>query len=193
MQDNENIETFSARRRIIHFGKRPEMLFFEPDELDHESDEVPFIRVDDLFSGHSGDGVSEKKEKQISEKGKHGIEVVFTLILRHSHQSLNEELSKIVLQSLAATSFRESIRLLDARVRPVFIQWKTEIPEGRDPQKLVALYRRDLEYQLVPYRPEDVSNEDTFWADDCLILPAEKEMSMEQVMRFVNKYQKEEL
>lgn len=185
MSKNDLIESFPANKRQFKFAAPPEMIFFD---VDDDPEEAAFIRVDDLFKNAAA--IETQRPAKKPEKKEQNGETIFTLIPRKRYQFIDSVLSRVIRRSLAITAARECIPLTQTRVRPVFVQWRVTLPPRTDRKRVIRIFRRDLERHMAPYLTDDAFEDGAFWADNCLIQLPEEELTINQMVRFVNKYQK---
>ena len=167
-----DIERFPIEKRSVHAEEPPELIFFDVDDVSEEAD---FIRVDDLF----------RLEGEAS--GKLIGPVWFTLFPRQSGQYLTARLSRIFRRTLILSGLRLEKPAEKVRIRPVFAQWRIDLGEEDDPEKLMREFRTDLEAQAGMLLGYD--EEKRFWADSCFICPENDRITDEMISRMAARYQ----
>ena len=181
------IEKFPTEKKQITFDEPPEMIFFDLDEdPEYEPGEAQFIRVDDLLQIPP-----ESSEEETPEPRKLTGRICFTLIPRRRCCFIDSRISPVIHRSIAMTALELNQDLLLTRVRPMFLQWELNLGEADDPLKIIGQYRRNLENEMRPYLMYEAHSDEFFWADECLIRPAGESLSVNQMVRFINTYQKE--
>ena len=190
--DDQRFEKFPVERRRIKLSSLLTMIFFDPEEA--EPDEADFVLVDDLFKMEGTQSSTEPGinfQKAIPNAGPLIGPVVFTLIPRYCYQYITAPLSRRIRRALILTAKRYSLEINTTRVRPVFVQWEVEIPNGFDAVHLMQLFQKDLDAELHEnsvWRRQDFENA-SFWSDNCLIQRAEDVPDQKQLIRFVNNNQ----
>lgn len=169
---DREFERFPVEKRRIRFEEPPEMIFFDVDE---ESEEAEFIRVDDLFT--------EEPETAAKLTGK----LSFTLFPRKSGEIIESRLSRLIHRTMVLTGLRLERQVEKIRIRPTFAQWQIDLPESDEPEQIVREFRADLEELL--HSKENDSQIETFWSDNCFVSPIDKEIPDETIIRVAKIYQ----
>lgn len=169
---DREFEKFPVVKRQIRFEEPPEMIFFDVDE---ESEEAEFIRVDDLFA--------EEPEAAAKLTGR----LSFTLFPRKFGKIIDSRLSKMIHRTMILTGFRLERPVEKIRIRPVFAQWQIDLLENDEPEYIVREFRADLEELLLS--KENNSQIESFWSDNCFVSPIDKEIPDETIIRVAKMYQ----
>ncbi len=204
----ESFEKFPARRRAFRPDPLPEISLSEiaaetpvnnaneeespficvddlmkmAAEADSQPDEADFICVDDLFRMMGEPSAEPEPAQPLPLTGN----ISFTLIPRKRYAFISGELSRVIRHSIAMSACEKDKKLISVRVRPIFVQWQLPITEADDPQKIMDFFRFRLNEEIRPYIEIE-----SFWSEENLIRPGSEEMSINQMMRFINDYQEE--
>ncbi len=169
---DREFEQFPVVKRQIRYEEPPEMIFFDVDE---ESEEAEFIRVDDLFT--------EEPEAAAKLTGR----LTFTLFPRKSGKIIESRLSRLIHRTMVLTGLRLERQVEKIRVRPTFAQWQIDLLESDEPEQIVREFRTDLE-ELIHSKEND-SQIEAFWSDNCFVSPIDKEIPDETIIRVAKMYQ----
>lgn len=142
----------------------PELIFFEPDEVGEEAE---FIRVDDLF----------RREAPSALFGP----VLFTLFPRRAGAFISARLSRLFRRTLVLTGMRMEKETERIRIRPTFVQWRTELSPEDDAGKIAGEFRADLEAQAGLF--QNLRDGERFWADSCFVCPENERLTDEIINR----------
>ncbi len=166
------IERFSAEKQQIRFEDPPELIFFDVDE---DSNEADFIRVDDLFrDGDAGETCSP---------------FCLTLFPRCSGHILSGRISRVIRRTLYLSALRLNCTVSVIRVRPNFVQMLAEPGDGDTAETLAREFRADLELQMSNLcgLPEGLR----FWSDNCFIWMADTQIGDEKINSMISLYRDE--
>ena len=148
----------------------PELIFFDPDDL---AEEAEFIRVDDLF----------RREPEAVLFGP----VFFTLFPRRAGTFLSGRLSRLFRRTLVLTGMQMEKAPERIRIRPMFLQWRTELSAVDDAGTVAGKFRADLESQADLF--QDLQDGERFWADSCFVCPENERLTDEMINRMVARFQ----
>ena len=173
--DGENgreFERFPAERQRIRLEDPPELIFFDVDE---DSEEADFIRVDDLFRG--GDDAETRGP------------FCLTLFPRRSGQILSGRISRVIRRTLYLSALRLNCTVSAVRVRPYFVQLLAEPGTEDTAETLAREFRADLELQMnnLCGLPEGLR----FWSDNCFVWMADTQIDDEKVNSMISLYRDE--
>ncbi len=163
------IERFPAEKRQVRLEEPPELIFFD---VDGESEEADFIRVDDLFRSDVAIGP--------------GDAVFMTLFPRSAEWILSGRISRVIRRTLFLSAAQLQCSVSGIRVRPHFVQWKAEPDEPVAPEFLARGFRTDLELQMNNLR--GAKDGECFWSDNCFIWTAETMINDDKMNSMIELY-----
>ena len=164
-----DIEPFPAVKQRMKPDDLSDMIFFDVDE---ESEEADFIRVDDLFRL---EGTSETAGP-----------FFLTMFPKGADRIISEKTSRLIRRSLYLSAVRLGCSVSKVRVRPRFIQWFTEPAGDDDPEKLAREFRADLEFQMNNLC--GLKNGERFWAGSCFMWSADSRVDDEKIRDMIELY-----
>ena len=170
--DDRGIEQFPVEKKQIRFEEPPELIFFDVDE---ESEEAEFIRVDDLFAMEPETGLSLT-----------GL-MAFTLFPRKKENVLSSHMSRLLQRTLILSAAHFEKTLEKVRVRPQFLQWQIELTDVDKAEEIAGEFRDALEAQVQTNRKGP--DTEPFWSPNCFVCPVDKEFSDEMIVKIAEKYQ----
>ena len=170
---DQEIEQFPAEKRRICYEEPPELIFFD---VDGETEEADFIRVDDLFTMD--------KQNQTPLSG----HLTFTLFPQISGKLIDSRSSRLIHRSLVLTALRLQHPLEKVRVRPRFVQWQIELNEKDKADELAREFRDDMEDQILSIQLSDKI--ERFWSNNFFVCPIEKEIPDETIIKIAADYQR---
>ncbi len=165
-------ERFPAEKQQIRFEDPPELIFFDVDE---DSKEADFIRVDDLFRDEDAAATCSP--------------FCLTLFPRCSGQILSGRISRVIRRTLYLSALRLNCTVSVIRVRPNFVQMLAEPGAGDTAEILAREFRADLELQMSSLcgLPEGLR----FWSDNCFIWKADTQIGDEKINSMISLYRDE--
>ena len=163
---DRDIEQFPVVKRRLRPEDPPELIFFDVDE---DTDEAEFIRVDDLFRAEADSG------------GQLIGRLSFTLFPRGEDTLIDTQLSKLIHRALLICCLRIGKPLEKVRIRPSFAQWQIELTEEDEAEQIARAFRADLERQIHPFL--HLPEEERFWSENCFVSPIDKEITDETIIR----------
>ena len=172
---DREFEVFSVKKRQIRYEEPPELIFFDVDE---DTEEAEFIRVDDLFSGETESG------SRLSGR------LSFTLFPQKFGELIDSRLSRLIRRTLFLSAFRLQHPAALVRVRPGFAQWQMDLADNEEPELFAREFRADLEAQL--HSLKKLQPEERYWSSNCFIYSADKEISDDKINRMAAAYQTSE-
>lgn len=190
------IDKYPIVKKQVTFSAPPEMIFFDMDvDEDYDPEEVDFIRLDDLLGEAPEAGPAPAEDPKPLEPAPKKTrpligQTCFTLIPRRRYRFIDAKISPVIRRSLSMTAMEQKRELLLTRVRPLYLQWVLDIEFGEDPVRIMGEFRRNLEIEMRPFLLRDLYANEFFWADECLIRPADETLTVNQMVRFINSYQK---
>ena len=171
---DSGFEQISAEKEQLPDEELPEMFFFDVDE---ESEEAEFIRVDDLFRtdpdrASAPDGL-----------------MSFTFFPEKRDVFISSRLSRLLRRTLVLSASRTGILPERIRIRPLFVRVLSRMPDPDTPEKTALEIRNDLEMQARNVRkPGDTGR---FWANSCLVSRADEEPDDDLITRLAAQIRKE--
>ena len=161
-----DIEMFPVQKRQVRLEEPPELIFFDVDE---DTDEAEFIRVDDLFASEAEP--SRRLTGHLS----------FTLFPAGANVLIDRQLTKLIHRGLLVCCLRIGKPLEKVRIRPFFAQWQIELSPEDEAEQVAKEFRADLESLIHPYLR--LPEEERFWSENCFISPIDKEIPDETIIR----------
>ena len=169
------IEQFPAEKKEIQSNEPPELIFFDVDEY---SEEAEFIRVDDLF------------REEAESAGKLTGRLSFTFIPKKSEDPIGSRMSRLIQRCLLLSAVRLERPLEKIRIRPKFVQFRTELNTPDSAGEIAREFRDDLE-DTVRFSRTD-QNEERFWSANCFVSPVELELSDEMIIQAASSFRNQE-
>lgn len=173
-ETDQDIEQFPVVKRQIRYEEPPDLIFFDVDE---DTEEADFIRVDDLFADEQ-EGY-QKLSGQLS----------FTLFPRRQGELIGSALSKKIHRSMIFSALRLEHPLEKVRIRPNFAQWQVNLSAEDDAERIAREFRDDLEDLL--RNVKKLKGDERFWSDNCFVSPIEREIPDEMIIRVAFSYQEQ--
>lgn len=173
--EDRDIEQFPADKNQLPFSEPPELIFFDVDEY---SEEAEFIRVDDLFREEAGSA------------GKLTGRLSFTFIPNKSEDLIDSRMSRLIQRCLMLSAVRLERPLEKVRIRPKFVQFRTELDTPDSAEEIAREFRADLEDAVRFSRTGQ--NKERFWSANCFVSPVELELSDEIIIQAASSFRNQE-
>lgn len=174
-ETGQDIEQFPVVKRQIRYEEPPDLIFFDVDE---DTEEADFIRVDDLFADEPE--FAQKLVGQLS----------FTLFPRRQGELIGSALSRQIHRSMVFSALRLEHPLEKVRIRPNFAQWQVSLSAEDDAERIAREFRDDLEELLRSVK--HLKDEERFWSGNCFVSPIDREIPDEMIIRVAGYYQEQE-
>lgn len=175
MKNDDESELFPVEKKEIRYDEPPELIFFDADGYPEEAE---FIRVDDLFREEAGSA------------GKLTGRISFTFIPKKSEDLIGSRMSRLIQRCLMLSAVRLERPLEKVRIRPKFVQFRTELDTPDSAAEIAREFRDDLE-DTVRYSRKDQS-EERFWSANCFVSPVELELSDEMIIQAASSFRNQE-
>ena len=173
--EDRGIEQFPAEKKELQSNEPPELIFFDTDGYPEEAE---FIRVDDLFREEAGS--AEKLTGRLS----------FTFIPKKDEDLIGSRMARLIQRCLLLCAVRLERPLEKVRIRPKFVQFRTELDTPDSAEKIAREFRDDLE-DTVRFSRKDQS-EERFWSANCFVSPVELELSDEMIIQAASSFRNQE-
>ena len=173
--EDRGIEQFPAEKKELPSNEPPELIFFDTDGYPEEAE---FIRVDDLFREEAGS--AEKLTGRLS----------FTFIPKKDEDLIGSRMARLIQRCLLLCAVRLERPLEKVRIRPKFVQFRTELDTPDSAGEIAREFRDDLE-DTVRYSRTDQS-EERFWSANCFVSPIELELSDEMIIQAASSFRNQE-